>query len=150
MKFTATLLRSHFVTVYVCKGMLSSYAYIYADESAGPTLKSPGYLAQTRPTSGCQLHSIVAYFDSGLPGLECILTPTILLANMPSTVTDYKILAVSTHPPAGRNYHASRSNSLGACVPLSGVSLAFTRCQLLLGCCCCYCWFIIVCQMALP
>ena len=61
-------------------------------------------------------------------------------------------LAVSTRPPAWKNYHASRSNSLGTCAPLSGVSLAFTRCQLLLWYCCCCCyraWFIVVRQMAL-
>ena len=44
----------------------------------------------------------------------------------------YEVLAVSTRPPAGRNYRAARSNSLSAYAPLSGVSLAFTRCQLLL------------------
>jgi len=43
---------------------------------------------------------------------------------------NYNILAVSTRPPAGRNHRASRSNSVGPCGPLSGVSrfaLEFSR-----------------------
>ena len=54
-----------------------------------------------------------------------------------NTWLTYTVLAVSTRAPTGRNYRASRSNSLGAYSPVSGVLLALIRWQLLLPYCCC-------------